>query len=161
MNLNIRMILKGLFCLSFKSHILDSNGVWYSWFWPEGSINAQNSTFLGFHFVPRDLDLRRHKGLRLAAPWDLDSNQRRRESRFLGTKWKPKLFEFWSFIDPSGQNQLYHTPLLSKIWDLNNGKKMVNNPFNMCKLLKVGSSDLMFLVRERERSQNPHSIPAC
>ena len=65
-----RNILKGLFtifCLSFKSHILDSNGVWYSWFWPEGSINAQNSTFLGFHFVPRDLDSRR-RGPRLAAP---------------------------------------------------------------------------------------------
>ena len=63
------MCLKGLFTicflLSFKSHILDSNGVWYSWFWPEGSINPQNSTFLGFHFVPRDLDSRR-KGPRLA-----------------------------------------------------------------------------------------------
>ena len=38
--------LKGLFTiffLLFKSHILGSNGVWYSWFWPEGSINAQNS----------------------------------------------------------------------------------------------------------------------
>ena len=53
----------------------------------------------------------------------------RRESRSLGTKWKPKNVEFWPFIDPSGQNQLYHTPLLSKIWDLNNGKKLVNNPF--------------------------------
>ena len=55
---------KGLFTnffLLFKSHILDSNGVWYSWFWPEGSINAQNSQFLGFHFVPRDLNSRRHR----------------------------------------------------------------------------------------------------
>ena len=25
-----------------RSHILDSNGVWYSLFWPEGSINARN-----------------------------------------------------------------------------------------------------------------------
>ena len=55
------------FSLSFKSHLLDSNGVWYSRLCPEGSINAQNSTFLGFHFVPRDLDSRRHKGPRLAA----------------------------------------------------------------------------------------------
>ena len=31
---------------------------------------------------------------------------------------KPKNVEFWAFIDPSGQNQLYHTPLLSKILDL-------------------------------------------
>ena len=81
--------------------MLDSNGVWYSWFWPEGSINTQNSTFLGFHFVPgdldsspgplitRDLDSRRRgpglaeQGPRLAAPWDLDSNLWRRESRSL------------------------------------------------------------------------------
>ena len=52
-----------------------------------------------------------------------------RESRSLGTKWKPKNVEFRPFIDPSGQNQLYHTPLLSKIWDLNNRQKIVNNPF--------------------------------
>ena len=32
-----------------------------------GSINAQNSTFLGFHFVPRALDSRRNRGPRLAA----------------------------------------------------------------------------------------------
>ena len=32
--------------------------------------------------------------------------------------------EFWAFLDPSGQNQLYHTPLLSKIWDLNDRKKI-------------------------------------
>ena len=59
----------------------------------------------------------------------------RRESRSLGTKWKPKNFEFLAFIDPSGQNQLYHTPLLSKIWDLNDRKKIVNNPFN-CQISK-------------------------
>ena len=51
------------------------------------------------------------------------------ESRSLGTKLKPKNCEFGSFIDPSDQNQLYHTPLLSKIWDLNDRKKLVNNPF--------------------------------
>ena len=54
---------------------------------------------------------------------------RRRESRSLGTKWKPKNVEFWPFKDSSGQNQLYHTPLLSKIWDLNDREKIVNNPF--------------------------------
>ena len=32
--------------------------------------------------------------------------------------------EFWAFLDPSSQTQLYHTPLLSKIWDLNNRKKI-------------------------------------
>ena len=39
--------------------IVMGNGVWYSWLCPDGSINGQNSTFLGFHFVPRDLDSRR------------------------------------------------------------------------------------------------------
>ena len=39
----------------------------------------------------------------------------RRESKPLGTKLKPKFIEFGAFIDPSGQNQLYHTPLLFKI----------------------------------------------
>ena len=90
--IKLLICLKGLFTiffLLFKSHILDSNGVWYSWFWPEGSINGQNSTFLGFHFVPRDLDSRRRgprlaaqgtstrgaKGPRLAAPRDLDSRR--------------------------------------------------------------------------------------
>ena len=67
--------------------------MWYSWFWPEGSINAQNSTFLGFRFVPRDLDSRRHKGPRLAAPWGFEGRRKgfeaqhetpwRRESRSL------------------------------------------------------------------------------
>ena len=41
-----------------------------------------------------------------------------------------KIFEFGTLIDISDQNQLYHTPLLSKIWDLNDRKKLVNNPFN-------------------------------
>ena len=77
--------LKGLFTnifLPFKIHILNSNGVRYSWFWPEGSINAPNSKFLGFNFVPRDLDSRRHMGPGLAAQgtWtrgagDLDSRR--------------------------------------------------------------------------------------
>ena len=51
--------LKGLFTIflfSVRTHILDSNGVWYSWFWSEGSINALNPKFWGFYFVPRDLD---------------------------------------------------------------------------------------------------------
>ena len=62
--------LKGsftIFLFLVRSHILNSNGVWYSWFWPEGPKNAQNSIFLGFKFVPRDLDSQRHMGPRLAA----------------------------------------------------------------------------------------------
>ena len=41
-----------------------------------------------------------------------------------------KNFELGAFIGPSGQNQLYHTPLLFKILDLAENKKIVNNPFN-------------------------------
>ena len=33
----------------------------------------------------------------------------------MGTKLKPKIFEFGAFGDPSDQNKLYHTPLLSNI----------------------------------------------
>ena len=65
--------LKGsftIFLFLVRSHILNSNGVWYSWFWPEGPINAQNSIFLGFKFVPRDLDSQRHMGPWLAAAAD-------------------------------------------------------------------------------------------
>ena len=47
-----------------------------------------------------------------------------------GDKIKNKNFEFEAFIGPSGQNQLYHTPLLFKILDLTKNKKIVNNPFN-------------------------------
>ena len=46
--------------------IVTSNMVWYSWFCSEGPINAPNSIFLGFNFVPRDLDSRRHMGPQLA-----------------------------------------------------------------------------------------------
>ena len=62
--------LKGLFTIflfSVRSNILISNGVWYSWFCPEGPINASNSKFLVFYFAPRDLDSQRHMGPRLAA----------------------------------------------------------------------------------------------
>ena len=92
-------------------------------------INGQNSTFLGFHFVPRDLDSQR-RGPRLAAPLMWVKVPWRRESRSLvaprvevpGDKMKTQKCWVWAFIDPSGQNQLYHTPLLSKIWDLNDRK---------------------------------------
>ena len=67
--------LKGsftIFLFSVRTHILDSNEVWYSWFWSEGSINALNPKFLGFYFVPTvvatcDLISRRQRP-HLAAP---------------------------------------------------------------------------------------------
>ena len=84
-NMTYIIILKGsftIFLFFVRTHILNSNGLWYSWFWSEGPINAPNSRFLGFYFVPRDLDSRRHMGPRLAAPrtstsgaGDLDSQR--------------------------------------------------------------------------------------
>ena len=50
-----KLPLKGsftIFLFSVRIHILDSNEVWYSWFWSEGSINTLNPKFLGFYFVP-------------------------------------------------------------------------------------------------------------
>ena len=40
-----------------------------------------------------------------------------------GDKKKPKNLGFRAFIEPSDQNQLYHTSLLSKIWVLTENKK--------------------------------------
>ena len=48
--------------------------------------------------------------------------QVRRASKPLGTKFETKIFKFWWFLGPSDQNELYHTPLLSKIWDLGDRK---------------------------------------
>ena len=88
------VLLKGLFTIflfSVRSNILNSNGVWYSWFCPEGPINASNSKFLFYYFVPRDLDSQRHMGPRLAAQGtltrsagDLDSRRHRFELRSHG-----------------------------------------------------------------------------
>ena len=57
-----------------------------------------------------------------------------RESRSLGTKLKLKNVEFWAFKDPSVQNQLYHTPLLFKRWDLTENKKLWTIPWKANKL---------------------------
>merc|ERR1712218_129941 len=39
----------------------------------------------------------------------------RRASKPLGTNFETKIFKFRWFLGPSDQNELYHTPLLSKI----------------------------------------------
>ena len=46
-----------------------------------------------------------------------------------GDKIKTQKIEFGAFKGPSGQNHQYHTPLLFKILDLTENKKIVNNPF--------------------------------
>ena len=51
--LHIKGIVPQL-CLTIKSHILGSNGVWYCSFWSEGSINPQNLKIFVPDFVPGD-----------------------------------------------------------------------------------------------------------
>ena len=70
------------------------------------------------------------------------------ESKPLGTKLKFNIFEFTAFIDTSDQNQLYHTPLLSKIWDLSDRKKLVNNPFN---INLTSHSFNVFILKQKQK----------
>merc|ERR1711911_468763 len=48
--------------LSPKSHILDSNGVWYSSFWSEGPKNHRKLKILVSKFVPSGFEARRTWG---------------------------------------------------------------------------------------------------
>ena len=52
-------------------------------------------------------------GAAIRGPW----------SKPLGTKSRTNIFKFLGSIDHSDQNELYHTPLLSKIWELINKKR--------------------------------------
>ena len=70
--------LEGLFTnlfLSSKSHILDSNAVWYVLLiLVEGVYKRPNLNNFGLPFCPQGFWLTApHIGPRLAAPWDLDS----------------------------------------------------------------------------------------
>ena len=52
----------------------------------------------------------------LETPWRRASKpQVRRASKRLGTNFETKIFKFRWFLGTSDQNELYHTPLLSKI----------------------------------------------
>ena len=53
----------------------------------------------------------------------------RRASKPLGANFETKIFKFQWFLGPSDQNELYHTPLLSKIWDLGDKNFLVEDPF--------------------------------
>ena len=57
-----------------------------------------------------------HPRPRLAAP--LPSRGPAAELKPLGTKVEPNFWEFGAFIDPSGQNQLYHTPHYYSKYDI-------------------------------------------
>ena len=72
----------------------------------------------------------------LETPWRCASKpQVRRASKPLGTNFETKIFKFRWFLGPSDQNELYHTPLLSKIWDLGDKKFLVEDPFKMRRVL--------------------------
>ena len=62
-------------------------------------------------------------------------------SKPLGTNFETKIFKFWWFLGPSDQNELYHTPLISKIWDLGDKNFLVEDPFK-----KTSSPWLIFGV---------------
>ena len=61
------------------------------------------------------------------------------ESKPQGIKLKPKFCVLGPFIDPFDQNQLYYTPLLSKIWDFSGWKQLVNSPSNRTEWLQKPS----------------------
>ena len=94
-----------------------------SWYCFRLKMSTMNSTLKGlftiFLFSVRSNILNINELRSHMAPW----------VEVPGDKIKTQKIEFGAFIGPSGQNQLYHTPLLLKIWDLTKNKKIVNNPF--------------------------------
>ena len=71
--------------------------------------------------------LRSHVALRVEVPFSASQGPLRRDRKprshvapraeVPGDKIKPKHFEFWAFVDHTGQSQLYHIYLQSKIWN--------------------------------------------
>ena len=62
------------------------------------------------------LEVPSHLAPPLETPWRRASKpQVRRASEPLGTNFETKIVKFRWFLGPSDQNELYHTPLLSKI----------------------------------------------
>ena len=64
--------------LSPKSHILDSNGVWYSSFWSEGLKNHLNLEDLVSRFAPRDFEAK--------WTWDFEARWKKQD----GNRWDLK-----------------------------------------------------------------------
>ena len=63
--------------------------------------------------------------------------------RTQGIKFLTNIFKFRGFIDPSDQNELYHTSLLSKIRGLSVRKKLWHHPFKWClPVIGVTTTDL-------------------
>ena len=93
--------------LAPKSHIVDSNGLWwYSSFRSEGPKNHFNFKIVVSKPVAWDLEGRQHFYCFL---------------HFFRKVVKKQIFYCqadWWFLGPSYQNEVYHAPLLYKIWDL-------------------------------------------
>ena len=90
-----------------KSHIFNSNEVWYSWsingIEPEESLN---SNFVCFKYVPKNLDSWRKRPRNLgAASWGPLRPKSRSYVALLVEVPGDKI-NCWGFIDSSGQNQL-------------------------------------------------------
>ena len=86
----------------------------------------------------------------------------------LRTKSKTKIFKFRRFFFfPSDQNEQYHTPLLSKIWDLSDRNKLWDSPFNFHELhlspTKLPHSRFYSLISDDHKSFNCQCLPvfAC
>ena len=71
------------------------------------------------------------------------------------------------FFFPSDQNEQYHTPLLSKIWDLSDRKKLWDSPFNFHVLhlspTKLPHSRFYILISDDLQSFSCQCLPvfAC
>ena len=79
-----------------------------------------------------------------------------RASKPLGTESGTKIFKFRLFLGFSEQNEIYHTPLQSKIWDLNDRIFLVEDLFNKTLFFRLQDASLrafknlkdMFLLEE-------------
>ena len=84
-----------------------------------GVYKQPKLNIFGFLFCPQGPRLAAPQGTSTRGAWDLGAASRGPLS----------LVEFWPFKDPSGQNQLYHTPITIQNMRLNDREKLVNNPF--------------------------------
>ena len=85
--------------------------MWYSSLWSEGPKNHQNLNILVSNFVPRGFEAQRD------GVWRGSAMGPRRAANG-GTNFETNIFKFRWFLGPSDQSELYHPPLLSKIWGL-------------------------------------------
>ena len=111
------------------------SNVLFQWFWDWKSSNGGEGTRMTAHCAsPLDSNLE-------VPPHRHSRYHVRCHSRYLGKKSGTKMSKFRGFIDPSDQNELYHTPLLSKIWDLGLDEKSTisteeSSPLDNCEYME-------------------------